>query len=266
MIDGNSRPAIVAVGRRDPGAALPPPAPGARPPPPHTPERPNAKSSSREGVCHPAEPSDSQHVPHNGTLHGTRRSNAVPAEEDRGEPTQPGEEKNRGVWGLGGGGMAPALPASACVSAASPLLSSASGAHSAFPPPGGRNLGLGWGLSWGSADRERCQGKASPMPQGCCRSGHTGKDVRAMVLTEDGSARAPRATGKERDRHRHRLSRTPAEPWSSTAGTTGHGLHPCPSGKPSRRASAAVAGPSGHVGFCQSISHGVGAGASIEIV
>lgn len=32
--------------------------------------------------------SDSQHVPHNGTLHGTRKSNAVPAGDRGAHPTQ----------------------------------------------------------------------------------------------------------------------------------------------------------------------------------
>lgn len=91
------------------------------------------------------------------------------------------------------------------------------------------------------------------MPQGYFRSGHTGKDVRAVVPAEGrlcegaqgygegaGSPPAPpfQATGRER-------GAAPQGPWDVAS----PGLDPCPSGKPARPASAAVAGPSGHVGF-----------------
>lgn len=87
MIDRNSRPAIMAVSRRDPRATLPPP---------WGPSHPLGIQTWRAVVTHgsgtqqsrsrPA--SDSQHVPHNGTLHGTRKSNAVPAGYRGAHPTQ----------------------------------------------------------------------------------------------------------------------------------------------------------------------------------
>lgn len=59
---------------------------------------------ARGSATHPhstAAASDSQHVPHNCTLHGTRKSNAVPKEEDKeASPNRPGEREE---WGARGG-------------------------------------------------------------------------------------------------------------------------------------------------------------------
>lgn len=94
MIDGNSRPRVLAVGRR--GRAV----------------RPRRAAVVWGSATRPrggATASDSQHVPHNCTLHGTRKSNAVPTEEDKeASPNRPGEEKN----GERGAAPVPFRPAS----------------------------------------------------------------------------------------------------------------------------------------------------------
>lgn len=58
---------------------------------------------ARGSATHPhgrATASDSQHVPHNCTLHGTRKLNAVPTGEDKeASPNQPGEREKNGELG-----------------------------------------------------------------------------------------------------------------------------------------------------------------------
>lgn len=83
--------------------------------------------------------SDSQHVPHNGTLHGTRKSNAVPAGYRRAHPTQ--------GQGWDGAALAPGPPASVCVVASRRRHSLTCRGllpcdSAAFPLWGQRNLGL----------------------------------------------------------------------------------------------------------------------------
>lgn len=88
MIDRNSRPAITAVSKRETREPHCP-----RPGCPATPwASKHGEQWSQMGLppgraaAGPA--SDSQHVPHNGTLHGTRKSNAVPAGDRGAHPTQ----------------------------------------------------------------------------------------------------------------------------------------------------------------------------------
>lgn len=177
MIDRNSRPAITAISRRDPRATPPPSwAPG------HPPGHPDMESSGHKWVCHPAGPaSDSQHVPHNGTLHGTRKSNAVPAGDRGAHPTQ-----GQG-WDGGSPGTRPAS-LSVCVVASRRRHSLICRGlwpcdSAAFLLWGQRNLGLtkerAWGdsggLLWGSAKPVKASGQGVSCTRGTFGAGMWGR-------------------------------------------------------------------------------------------
>lgn len=176
MIDGNSRP---AVGGRDPREP--------RSPPPRAPGHPPSVRTRRAAVA-TGSASDSQHVPHNGTLRGTRKSNAVPVEEDKGaDPTlgrrRTGPGGSAGLMARRGVLWSPLPSAMPRPLALGLVQHFCCGDREIWDHPRkGARGGLGAaveGPSWGGVDQRRCRGEASPVR-------HSGQDACAAMPVEDG--------------------------------------------------------------------------------